>query len=69
MLKVHFFILRIKGETSELTFYPVLQYDNPEVFYGDSKEIVQILDMTINESQNTVTFRLVEYKSFIYIFC
>lgn len=45
---MNFFILRTGEETSELIFSLSFQYDTPEVCYGDSKEIVQILDMTFN---------------------
>lgn len=47
---MHSFIIRIQGEKSELTFSPSFnKTPHPEVCYGDSEEIVQILDMTINK--------------------
>lgn len=46
LFKMNFFILRTQEETSELTLSLSFQYDTLEICYGDSKEIVQILDMT-----------------------
>lgn len=46
---MHSSILRTQEVRSELTLSLSNQYDTPEVFYGDSKEIVQILDMTFSK--------------------
>lgn len=45
--------LRTKGETSELTLSLSIQYDTLEVCYGcsDSKDMVPILDMTLNKKR------------------
>ena len=49
LFRMHSSILRTQEVRSELTLSLSNQYDTPEVFYGDSKEIVQILDMTFSK--------------------
>lgn len=46
---MYFLISIAKGKIPELTLSLSIQYDTPEVCYGDSTEIVQILDMTSNK--------------------